>query len=212
MNPPVGLDDALVRATTQEVLRRPEFHDLATTPWYVDLVARLRDWGLAFSRWAEAHPVQGWLVIAVLVLVLVGLLIHITYVAFGDVWSGQRRASDADRAALAWTVLEGAAMSWLAGIGRAQAALAAGDPRRAVWIAHRVLLGLMDEAGAIRFAAGKTNCDYLAECAPAHPWRELLGRLTGAYERIVYGHRDPAGEPLGTLLDAVRTCAAGPTS
>ena len=32
-----------------------------------------------------------------------------------------------------------------------------GDVRRAVWIAHRVLLGLLDEQGAIKFAGWKTN-------------------------------------------------------
>lgn len=209
MSAAAALDDALVRATTDEVLRRAEFHNLSDTPWFIEILSRAREWLLGFGRWANDHPAQGWVVVCILVLVLMALLAHLLYVALGDAlpWGGRNRPARSSQ--FAWTVLEGAASSWRAGLERAQAALAAGDPRLAVWIAHRVLLGLLDEAGAIRFAAGKTNTDYLGECAESHPWREVLARLTGAYERIVYGHRDARLEPLSRLLDEVQACLAG---
>jgi hypothetical protein len=208
MNVPASFDDALVRTTTQEVLGRPEYQEPGAVTGVFEFVDRLRAWAPELGRWVHDHPVLGWLAVALLVLVLTVLSIQVIRAFLGDAWlwrDGRRRSSMGTGVTVP-TLLGGGASSWPEGLERAQAALASGDARRAVWIAHRVLLEVMDEAGAIRFKVGKTNTDYLGEVADEHPWRGVFERLTGAYERVVYGDRDPETEPLGPLLDEVRAC------
>jgi len=79
--------------------------------------------------------------------------------------------------------------------------------RRAVWIAHRVLLGLLDEQGAIKFAGWKTNSHYLGECARSHPWYAIFAELSDLYERAIYARLLPPADAAEALLVRVnRLC------
>ncbi|HNQ88866.1 MAG TPA: DUF4129 domain-containing protein [Verrucomicrobiota bacterium] len=205
MNPNPPIDDAVVRDTVERVLARPEFHGFSDAPWFLELIQRLKEWAQTLGRWAQANPVEGWILFSFLLLVGLALLAHLLYVALGDALPGRRSANAAARKS-SWHVLEGTAASWQEALARAREALAAGNVRRAVWIAHRVLLGLMDEQGSLRFAAGKTNADYLGECDPGHPWCGLLERLTAVYEQVIYAHRPPMPETLTALVAQVETC------
>lgn len=204
--PPVNLEDERVRETVRAILDRPEFHDVTNLPWVAETWERLKAWAEQFAHWANENPTQGWIVLGLLLLVLFGLLAHLCYVALGDVLPWGRRAGDRAKPVSTWAVLEGTAATWPQALHLARGALADGDLRRAVWIGHRVLLGLLAESGAIRFAAGKTNTDYLRECAAEHPWRETLTRLTDAYDRVVYGHQRARRDGLADLLHQVETC------
>ena len=195
--------DDLVRETVRQVLSGAEFSRAAEEPWLVTLVRWIREAGEQFAAWAELHPVSGWLVLVLMILALVALTLHLIYVAMGNVlpWS----KSGAKASTRPETILEGEADSWQQGLVKARDALAQGNPRLAVWIAHRVLLGLLDENGSIRFARGKTNTDYLRECPRAHPWHETLTSLTEVYDRVVYGHRAVSAAVVESLLGNVIT-------
>lgn len=193
-----------IREVTQEILARREFLSEATSmPWYLELLNRLEEWARQFSVFTRDHPFLGWLLMVVLIVIALGLLLHLLYVALGDLLPWNRRKRDPPRPS-PWTILEGAAESWHSALGKAFGALAQGNERLAVWIGHRVLLGLLDEQGAIRFARGKTNSDYLSECAADHPWRETLLRCTEIYERVVYGHRPVGPAALAPVLNQVQ--------
>jgi hypothetical protein len=198
--------EELIRETTREVLKRPEFANAGETNWVEVIAGWLREWGRGFSRWADAHPALALVVAALLVVVLVALLTHIICVAFGDVWERRRRGGRTGQAKVRWEILEGAADNWRGALLKAREALAAGNHRLALWVSHRVLLGLLNEQEAIRFTKGKTNSDYLAECAPEHPWRPLLVGLTDHYERVVYGHRPADPSALAEALQGLEDC------
>ena len=195
--------DDLVRETVRQVLSAPEFSRTVEVPWFVTLVRWIREASGKFAAWAEQHPVLGWLVLVLLILVLVALILHLIYVAMGNVLPWTR--SGVKASTHQGTILEGEADSWQQGLAKAQDALARGDLRLAVWITHRVLLGLLDENGSIRFARGKTNTEYLRECPPAHPWHETLTRLTELYDWVVYGHRAVSAAAIEPLLGNVTT-------
>lgn len=205
MNPTPPIDDAVVREAVEQVLALPEFHGFSDAPWFLELLQRLKEWAQALGRWAQANPVEGWILFGFLLLVGLALLAHLLYVALGDALPGRRPSGTTARRP-SWQVLEGTAGSWEEALAHARTALNIGDFRRAVWIAHRVLLGLMDEQGSLRFAAGKTNADYLGECDPSHPWRGILARLTAVYEQVVYAHRPAVPDALDGLVAQVETC------
>lgn len=194
-------DEELIRQTTRQVLDRPEFASSElTAEWWKQFIEWFIAWSRKFGPWAAEHPVLGALVMVVLILVLLALIAHMAYVAFGNIlpFGGKPQRSRSREATS--TILEGVADTWRGALLKARAALEDGNPRLAVWISHRVLLGLLDESGAIHFAAGKTNTDYLHECEGSHPWRQTLGALTALYDRVVYAHR---AVDSGTVHDAV---------
>jgi len=201
-------NDDLIRATVTEILNRPEFGASSDLPWYAELLRRLRDWAGQFGDWAVVHPVLGWVVLGLLVLVLIGLLAHLAYLVLGDLLPWSRNRAVRHSSASSWTILEGAASSWEEALAKARQALGEGNHRLVVWISHRVLLGLLDEQGTLRFAAGKTNTHYLHECARDHPWRDTLATLTEAYDRVIYGQQPAAAAHVETLLGQVETCRA----
>lgn len=196
-----------VRETTRAIIERPEFtRRPAAENWFADFLRWLDTLTDKLNAWAADHPVGRWVLIFFLVLILVALLAHILHVALGE-YSPWHRPEPTRPTAAPWTVLEGLADSWKTALAQAEQALNEGNERLAVWIGHRVLLGLLDGSGAIRFAAGKTNADYLAECDAAHPWQPTLVQLTEIYNRVVYGHR-LAGKPvLGPILRQVASLA-----
>jgi hypothetical protein len=122
-------------------------------------------------------------------LAAIGCLAHLLYLTLGDRLNfGRKKAADASRRSR-WEILQGTAKTWREALEVARRMINQGEGRRAVWIAHRVLLGLLDEQGTIRFAGWKTNSHYLRECAGNHPWYSTFAELTEIYEQSIYAHQ-----------------------
>lgn len=209
--PPLGatnapaLDPELIRSTTREVLSRPDFPvelPSGRPKGLDDLLALIGNLFEGISLWAAANPGLAWTVFALLSILLLALIAHIVFLSLGTgtIHSGARQASKAR-----YELLEGAGNNWQEGLAAASHALERGELRRAVWIAHRVLLGLLDEQGAIRFAGHKTNEAYLKECQASHPWSETLRALTSLYDQVIYGHLPVDAGQLLQLIARLRT-------
>ena len=199
-----------VRRATHEVLNRPEFSPaggLSPLEWFFKWLAGLFE---NLGRWAADNPGACWVLIVILAVVLAALIAHIIYTFYrvfsrsgGDKDSGRETASPFD-------VLEGAARDYQTGIRLAIEALRKGDLRRAVWIGHRVLLGLLDEQGAVAFAAWKTNTVYLGECSRSADRYALLQSLSDEYDQVVYGHRPGDAGRIGRRLAEVARIVGAP--
>jgi Domain of unknown function (DUF4129) len=191
-----------IRDVTTEVLSRPEFS--GPSPWEQIVFTLLRILGRWFdgiALWSAQHPYLARTLAAVLFLAACACLAHLLYLSLGDrLRFGRKKNADPTRRSQ-WEILEGTAKTWQEALEVAYRMIRHGDFRRAIWIAHRVLLGLLDEQGAIRFAGWKTNSHYLCECARSHPWYSTFAELTEIYEQAIYAHR-PA------LLSAVESLVA----
>jgi hypothetical protein len=202
-----------IRQVVREVLERPEFAE--PTAWrdtLMSLLLALKDWLDRFAAWTEANPTLARILFVLAVLLLVLCLGHLLYLALADALPFRRRASTAVERPPRWEILGGAATNWQDALQLARAKLGEGDARRAIWIAHRVLLGLLDQQGALQFAGWKTNSHYLRECLRSHPWHGIFAELTALYDEAVYGHRQVGHEsvqPLLTRLD--RLCDVSET-
>lgn len=190
-----------IREVTQEVLSRPEFSKAFS---WEDLIYFLlntvREWLDSLVDWSVKNPGLARILAIVLVLAMVASLVHILYLAVGDLLPfGRGKERGATRSSR-WDILEGAAKNWREALEAARRMLNEGNPRRAIWLAHRVLLGLLDEQGAIRFAGWKTNSHYLRECAASHPWYPTFTELTELYEQAIYAHRAAAPSIVESLL------------
>src|SRR5581483_4147578 len=167
-----------IRETTRAILARGEFAE--PSRWHemiLEFLQAIKQWLDRLGSWTEAHP------------------------DLADVLPfGRRRKASARAPGARWDILEGSAADWREALELARARLGEGNLRRAIWIAHRVLLGLLDEQGAIKFAGWKTNSHYLAECAREHPWRATFAELTELYEGAVYADRGAAPEAAAALL------------
>lgn len=199
-----ALDPATIRSTTEEVLQRPEFRRSQQSDTMRALIEQVDAWLEAFGEWAEAHSQAAIALAIVLLLVALLLLAHIFYVAFGGIFTG-RKTGSGSRYTDAETLLEGTARSWQEGLKKAREALAHGNARLAVWIGHRVLLGLLDQEGAIRFSGWKTNTTYLHECARDHACRAVLDRLTAIYEEVIYRHQTVPSDVVASLIKEVES-------
>lgn len=191
-----------IRETTQAILARGEFAE--PSRWremLIELLQAIKQWLDRLGSWTESHPDLARVVfIAALVLLLV-CLAHLIYLALADVLPfGRRRHQPAPPPGARWHILEGSAANWRDALELARALVREGKLRRAIWIAHRVLLGLLDQQGAIKFAGWKTNSHYLAECAPSHPWRATFAELNELYEGAVYADRAAASDTTESLL------------
>ena len=124
------------------------------------------------------------------------------------------RVAVRDPAKAEMVALQGEAGSFDEAVAMVRAALAKDDRHRAVWILHRLLLGVMDRKGALSFSGWKTNKDYLRECRRDHPDYPLLSELTLAYDHIVYAHREmveaPLSNPLQSTIDAREASRSSP--
>ncbi|MGH7815951.1 MAG: DUF4129 domain-containing protein [Candidatus Binatia bacterium] len=197
-------DAETIRKVTRQIVTQPEFDE--SWPWLEKIVAVLnaiKEWLDSLEAWAVANPQSARLLAILVVIVLVALLIHLLYLAFGDLLPWKRGAKAAPARASSWEILEGAAKDWRAGAELALGLLKEGDLRRAVWIAHRVLLGLLDERGALRFAGWKTNSQYLSECAASHPWYDTFADLTEVYEHTVYGQQSAPAAAVELLVKRI---------
>lgn len=194
-NPPAAAE---IEQSVDEILRRPEFQGDALTNWVGDMVRWVLDALGSLGGWAAANPTGRWILIVVLSLILAALLAHMGW----TIWRilPKRGGLSLSRAGKPWKTLEGRAASWPEALQLARRALSRGDLYGAVWISHRMLLGVLDERGAVEFANWKTNRDYLRECRGHEEGRRLLDRLSQAFDQIVYAHRHaPRGELEGLL-------------
>ncbi|HMA80588.1 MAG TPA: DUF4129 domain-containing protein [Candidatus Binatia bacterium] len=194
-----------IREATRQILDRPEFAE--PSRWYqtlIDLLNAIKQWLDRLGNWSEAHPALARALFIVALVILVACLAHLLYLALADVLPFKRRQDTAAPRPARWEILQGTAANWREALRLARAMINEGNSRRAVWIAHRVLLGLLDQQGAVKFAGWKTNTHYLGECAHDHPWRATFAELTELYEQAVYASRQisaAAAEQLVARVD-----------
>jgi hypothetical protein len=193
-----------IREVTWEVLARAEFTE--PSRWYdtlFEFIKTIKEWLDRLSAWSEANPTLARVCFALAILLLIACLVHLLYLALADLLPSARKQSTSKSSTAPIEILAGAANDWREALQLARQRLAENDLRRAIWIAHRVLLGLLDQQGAIKFAGWKTNTHYLGECAPSHPWYPTFSELTEIYERAVYARRGASAEIAEALLGRV---------
>ena len=193
-----------IRETARAILERGEFAE--PSRWHeivMEALLAIKRWLDSLSAWTEAHPVLARVVFIIALIVLLACLAHLFYLALADVLPFSRQKERARARSARWDILEGSAKNWRDALQIARTMLQEGNLRRAVWIAHRVLLGLLDEKGAIKFAGWKTNSHYLAECAPSHPWRATFAELTELYDSTVYADRSAPSDAPELLVGRV---------
>lgn len=198
-----------IREVTRAILERPEFTE--PSRWresLVELLRAIKEWLDRLGSWAEAHPTLAKILFVVSLLLLLACLGHILYLALVDALPFRRKRDAVIGRAARWEILQGAAANWREALDLAQAMIREGNTRRAIWIAHRVLLGLLDQQGAVQFAGWKTNSHYLCECAQSHPWYSTFIELTEIYDQIVYASRNISAEIVESLVLRVdRMCS-----
>jgi hypothetical protein len=193
-----------IREATREVFQRPEFTE--PSQWHqilLEMLYAIKRWLDALSVWSEANPIFARILFVLALLVAVACLAHLIYLALADVLPFGRAKSSAPSRSSRWEILQGTATNWQEALRIARDMLSEGNARRAIWIAHRVLLGLLDEQGAIKFAGWKTNTHYLAECARSHPWYPIFAELTELYENAIYASRSASAGAAHALVRRV---------
>lgn len=197
-----------LREAIRTVLERPEFAE--PPPWnkvLLDIMNGIKEWLERLAAWSEANPALARAVFIVATVIMLACLIHLLYLALADTLPFRRKNEAAGSRKPRWEILEGAATDWREALQVARAKLADGDLKRAVWIAHRVMLGLLDQQGAVRFAGWKTNSQYLREFASAHPWHKAFVELTTIYDEAVYAGRTVATEHVAaSVAQIARLC------
>jgi hypothetical protein len=194
----------VIREATREILSRPEFTE--PSRWYeifLEMLKAIKQWLDALGAWSEANPALARVLFVVALLILIACLAHLIYLALADVLPFRRKKDSAALRASRWEILQGTATNWHEALAIARNVLGEGNVRRAIWIAHRVLLGLLDEQGAIKFAGWKTNSHYLGECARSHPWYPTFAELTELYENAVYASRSAPVKAADALVRRV---------
>ncbi len=184
-------DPATIREVTREVLDRAEFTE--PSRWHeilLEILKALNEWLGSLSAWSEANPMLARIIFVLALLLLIACLAHLLYLSLADVLPLGRKRDGAAARPAHFEILQGAANDWREALHVARRMLKENNSRRAIWIAHRVLLGLLDQQGAIKFAGWKTNSHYLSECAQAHPWYATFSDLTQIYEKTVYAKRN----------------------
>jgi Domain of unknown function (DUF4129) len=193
-----------IRQATREILNRPEFTE--PSRWYeifAEMLKAIKDWLDALGAWSAANPTLARVLFFVALLILFLCLAHLIYLALADVLPFGRKKDGTTPRATRWEILQGTATNWREALKVAGDMLNEGNVRRAIWITHRVLLGLLDEQGAIKFAGWKTNSYYLGECARSHPWYPTFAELTELYENAVYASRSASAEAADALVRRV---------
>jgi len=203
-----------IREATRAVLDRPEFAEPSRWHEYlIDILTAIKEWLDKLGSWSEANPLLARILFIIALLLLLACLAHVLYLALADVLPFRRKSANKSGRPARWEILEGAATNWREALQLARAKLSEGDLRRATWIAHRVLLGLLDQQGALQFAGWKTNSHYLRECAQAHPWRPTFAELTELYDQVVYASRNISADAVEALVLRVdRMCSEASTA
>src|SRR5262245_4019519 len=176
-----------VRQIAKEVLARPEFQEKPTLAQL--FVTQLIDALRRLVEWSERNPELSRVLTIILAIVLAGLIAHIIYTVFRE-FTSLRKPGGEEAYRRRADPLEGVAEDWAEAFRLARMALDAGELYRGLWIAHRILLSVLDRMGQIKFVRWKTNTDYLQECGDAASVRATLFGLTAAYERVIYAHTD----------------------
>lgn len=190
-----------IREATRAILDRPEFSE--PPPWYrflFDIVNAVKEWLDRLGSWSQANPAWARVLFVVALVILLVCLAHVLYLALADALPFRRKKEFAAAQRARWEILEGTATNWRDALQLARATLKEGNVRRAIWIAHRVLLGLLDEQGAVKFAGWKTNSHYLKECASNHPWHATFAEVTALYEQAVYASRQISADAAEALV------------
>lgn len=200
------LDDEMIRESARDILGQSEFREEETAYVIQKWLSRLGDWLHSFQDWSAENSFYTWLIIIGLLIILILLVAHIVHTAFGDSFVGKKSQLTHSGHSRSIEVLEGKASSWREGLDKARNALTSGQLHEAIWIGHRVLLGLLDEIGCIQFQGYKTNTTYLRELGQQHAWFDLLNRFTHTYETNVYGSVEIEEEEIQSLLGEVVTC------
>lgn len=199
-----------IREATREVLTRPEFTE--PSRWYeifFELLKTIKEWLDALGAWSAANPVFARVLFVIAILVLLTCLAHLMYLALADVLPFGRKKDRSTPSSTHWEILQGTAANWHEALKVARDMLREGNVRRAIWIAHRVLLGVLDEQGAIKFAGWKTNSHYLGECPRSHPWYPTFAELTELYDSAVYASRSASANTADALVNRVgQLCSA----
>ncbi|MEE8587081.1 MAG: hypothetical protein V3T83_19745 [Acidobacteriota bacterium] len=211
-HPPDGAvpDAEKVESVTREVLSRSEFQQGVFEDWIEYAGSLLWNRLSSLADWAEAHPTLRWVVAALLVAQLLLLVGHMLYTIGKGIPSGRSIRQLGLSRAGAWEILDGKARSWEEALRVARRALAGGDLYQAVWIGHRLLLGLLDQKGALRFLKWKTNSDYLKECSSQADGYRLLRDFSQAYDDVVYAHREASSHGIEELLNQIDEILKGP--
>jgi phage shock protein PspC (stress-responsive transcriptional regulator) len=198
-----------VREATRAVLDRPEFAE--PSRWHemlFQILSAIKEWLDRLGAWSEANPALARILFIIALLLLLACLGHVLYLGLADVLPFRRRNQNAASRPARWEIFQGVATNWREALAVARAKLNEGDPRRAIWIAHRALLALLDQQGAVQFAGWKTNSHYVRECAPTHPWRATFADLTELYEEVVYASRHISTDSVEALIARVeRMCS-----
>jgi hypothetical protein len=190
-----------IREATRAILDRPEFAE--PSRWHeflFDVLNAIKAWLDRLGSWSEANPTLARVFFILALVIMFACLGHVLYLALADVLPFRRKKESVAAQRARWEILEGAAPNWAEALQLARAMLKEGDARRAIWIAHRVLLGLLDEKGAVKFAGWKTNSRYLSECARSHPWHATFAEVTEIYEQVVYASRQISADAAEALV------------
>jgi hypothetical protein len=182
------LDPLAIQRYTEEILRRPEFHERTTQGpsaprWLLPLIAWL----------STPVPFLGGLSVGALILLCMGAA-ALTVIAVPVV--RRLRASPAGKspaAAAGTRAPRGRATATQAEeLRAAEAAMASGNARAAVQALLRACLLMLAAQGAVALEKWKTSTAYVAECPPTLPPFPVLRDLAAAHNDIVYAHRDVA--------------------
>jgi Domain of unknown function (DUF4129) len=194
----------VIREATREILSRPEFTEPSRWhEFFLEMFKAIKQWLDALGAWSEANPILARVLFIAALVVLLACLAHLIYLALADVLPFGRKKDRTAPRSTRWEILQGTATNWQEALMIARDMLREGNVRRAIWIAHRVLLGLLDEQGAIKFAGWKTNSQYLGECARSHPWYPTFAELTELYENAVYASRSAPANAADALVRRV---------
>jgi len=194
----------VIREATREILSRPEFTEPSRWhEFFLEMFKAIKQWLDALGAWSEANPILARVLFIVALLILLVCLAHLIYLALADVLPFGRKKDRTAPRSTRWEILQGTATNWQEALMIARDMLREGNVRRAIWIAHRVLLGLLDEQGAIKFAGWKTNSQYLGECARSHPWYPTFAELTELYENAIYASRSAPANAADALVRRV---------
>src|SRR5574341_795467 len=84
-------DVETIRNVTRQIIRQSEFDE--SWPWFEKIIALLnaiKEWLNNLESWAMANPQSARVLVILIVIVLLGLIGHLLYLAFGDLMPWKR--------------------------------------------------------------------------------------------------------------------------
>lgn len=186
---PVVHDRAEIRSVVREVLSDPEISRASveresTLSWLWGFVRRFVAW---LRGWfAALPPLLAIVLIIWMVLTLLAILGHLSYVVFTQFGRGgaSKPATQGVKGGKLYGIQE---LEFNNVRAEAMARLGAGDWPAAVRYLYVASILWLDRIGHIRFRESKTNRDYVVELAPRPDVQGRFRDLTGRFEAVVYG-------------------------